>query len=150
MSALNLPGSKITDDAIPALRELPALAFLDLNDTKLGEQGARELAKLKGLRTLDLSRTEIFAPGFTSIDGIVALRPFSRKCPWRTSWRASAREVAKPMRNTTLSRRRSSSISRFSPVRPFMRVAAWRVPSNCRSSSPYMRFTFCFSRSWRP
>ena len=35
-------------------------------------------------------------------------RPFTAKWPWQTSWRAWAREVAKPIRNTTLSSRSSS------------------------------------------
>ena len=98
----------------------------------------------------DFSRTSTFAPGFSTIEGVMALRPSTVKWPCFTSCRASAREVAKPMRKTTLSRRRSSRISRFSPARPFMRVARCMVSANCFSSSPYMRLTFCFSRSWTP
>ena len=81
---------------------------------------------------------------------MLALRPLTVKCPWRTSWRASARDVAKPSRYTTLSRRRSSSTSRFSPVRPFMCSARSIVRANCFSSRPYIRRTFCFSRSCTP
>ena len=43
---------------------------------------------------------------------------------WLTSWRASARVAAKPMRYTTLSSRHSSSFSRFSPVAPALRAAS--------------------------
>jgi hypothetical protein len=45
------------------------------------------------------------SPARRSIDGMLALRPFTVKWPWRTSWRASARDVAKPSRYTTLSSR---------------------------------------------
>ena len=84
------------------------------------------------------------------IEGMLDLRPLTVKCPWRMSCRASAREVAKPIRKTTLSNRRSSRTRRFAPARPLIRVARCIVLANCFSSSPYMRFTFCFSRSWTP
>jgi len=54
------------------------------------------------------------------------------------------------MRKTTLSSRRSSSISRFSPERPFIALARSMVRANWRSSRPYIRLTFCFSRSCTP
>src|SRR5512139_1264986 len=38
------------------------------------------------------------SPGLTENDGMSTLRPFTVKCPWRTSWRACARDVAKPRR----------------------------------------------------
>src|SRR6059058_16645 len=41
-----------------------------------------------------------------------------------TSWRASERVAAKPMRYTTLSRRHSSSLSRFLPDEPVRREAS--------------------------
>jgi len=48
-----------------------------------------------------------------------------------------------------LSSRRSSITIRFSPVTPFRRWARVKKILNCFSSMPYMRFTFCFSRSWK-
>src|SRR5574342_501089 len=42
---------------------------------------------------------------------------------WPTSWRASARVAAKPMRYTTLSSRASSMRSRFSRLAPLRRAA---------------------------
>ena len=44
--------------------------------------------------------------------------PFTLTWPW-TNWRAWARLAPQPARWTTLSSRRSSSRSRFSPVTPF-------------------------------
>jgi hypothetical protein len=98
----------------------------------------------------DFSTTTTLAPCLTSIDGMLAFLPFRRKCPWRTSCLASAREVAKPSRKTTLSSRRSSKVSRFSPARPLIRVARVIVRANCFSRRPYILLTFCFSRSWIP
>ena len=77
-------------------------------------------------------------------------RPFTWKWPWRTSCRASFRVSAKPRRNTTLSRRSSSVWRRFSPVLPFAAAASWYAWRNPASRRPYIRFTFCFSRSWTP
>ena len=42
--------------------------------------------------------------------------PLTSTCPWATSCRAAARDGAKPMRCTTLSRRRSSTLRSASPV----------------------------------
>src|SRR5712691_798765 len=55
------------------------------------------------------SRTVIVSPGRTRYDGTSTFRPLTRKWPCRTSCRASAREVAKPIRYTMLSSLRSSS-----------------------------------------
>src|SRR5260370_40519563 len=49
--------------------------------------------------------------------------PFTRTWPCSTSWRACEREDARPARHTTLSRRRSSIMMRFSPVGPLARAA---------------------------
>src|SRR6187401_2985974 len=50
-------------------------------------------------------------------------RPFTVQWPWLTSCLAWRREAAKPSRTRTLSRRHSSSRSRFSPVTPCWRLA---------------------------
>src|SRR5882762_260345 len=74
-------------------------------------------------------------------------RPFTRMCRWRTSWRACFRDVAKPMRYTRLSSRLSRATSSASPVTPGSLIAPSNRLRNWRSERPYMRFTFCFSRS---
>jgi hypothetical protein len=43
-------------------------------------------------------RTVITSPALSEYDGTSTLRPFTRKCPWRTSCRACARDVARPIR----------------------------------------------------
>ena len=62
--------------------------------------------------------------GVTRYEGIFTFLPLTRKCPWRTNWRAISRLFAKPARKTTLSRRVSSKIKRFSPVLPERRLAS--------------------------
>src|SRR5581483_388670 len=47
------------------------------------------------------------SPARTRYEGTSTLRPLTVRCPWRTSWRASAREVANPSRYAMLSSRRS-------------------------------------------
>src|SRR5207302_7582102 len=67
--------------------------------------------------------------------------------PWVTSWRACDRDFANPERYTVLSRRRSRLMSSVSPVAPVTSAARSNVFFICRSSTPYMRRAFCFSRS---
>ena len=43
-------------------------------------------------------RTATVSPDRTGYDGISTFFPFTVKCPWRTSWRACGRDVAKPSR----------------------------------------------------
>ena len=83
--------------------------------------------------TLRASRTMVFwcilalstisSPTLTRYEGILTLRPLTVTCPCSTSCRAWARELARPMRQTALSRRRSSMTIRFSPVGPLARSA---------------------------
>ena len=54
-------------------------------------------------------------------------RPLISQWPWLISWRAWRREAAKPRRTSTLSKRDSSSRSRFSPVTPSWREALFVV-----------------------
>ena len=71
------------------------------------------------------------APGFIVItssgrswyEGMSTRRPLMAQWPWRIIWRAWRREAAKPSRTSTLSKRDSSSRSRFSPVTPAWRLA---------------------------
>src|SRR2546428_949678 len=69
-------------------------------------------------------------------------------CACETSWRACARDLAKPERYTVLSRRVSRLMSSVSPVAPVTSAARSNVFFICRSRTPYMRRAFCFSRSW--
>ena len=64
---------------------------------------------------LDRDHVVGLAPGS---DGMSTRRPLIGQWPWRISWRAWRREAAKPRRTSTLSKRRSSRRSRFSPVTP--------------------------------
>src|SRR5260370_30836211 len=73
----------------------------------------------------DLSPTWTMSPAFTWNEAMVTGFSFTVIALWLTSWRASARVEAKPMRYTTLSSRHSSSFSRFSPVAPLRRAAFW-------------------------
>ena len=66
----------------------------------------------------------ISSPERSRYEAMSARRPFTRKWPWLTSWRAWARDSAKQARYTTLSRRLSRMRSRFSPVMPFWRAAS--------------------------
>src|SRR5215469_8024131 len=72
----------------------------------------------------DFSRTCTMSPGFTWKEAMVTGCSFTVIALWLTSWRASARVAAKPMRYTTLSSRHSRSRSRFSPVAPALRAAS--------------------------
>jgi len=72
---------------------------------------------------VDEDRSCTTSPTFTMKDGIDTFRPFTWMCPWPIICRASRREAPMPSRNTTLSRRRSRSFSRFSPVMPRSRSA---------------------------
>ena len=67
---------------------------------------------------LDFSRTETTSPAAHWYEGTLTAVPFTSIALCETSWRASARVAAKPMRYTTLSRRPSRKRSRFSPVEP--------------------------------
>ena len=67
--------------------------------------------------------TAITSPARTWYEGMSTRRPLTVQWPWRTSCRAWRREAAKPSRTRTLSRRRSSRRSRFSPVTPGWRLA---------------------------
>jgi hypothetical protein len=42
--------------------------------------------------------TPITSPAFTEYDGMSTFLPLTVKCPWRTSCRACARDVARPRR----------------------------------------------------
>jgi hypothetical protein len=53
-----------------------------------------------------------------------------------TIWRPSERVEVKPMRYTTLSRRRSRSDSMFSPVLPLVAAAVVKYLANWRSRMP--------------
>src|SRR5437016_4673368 len=68
--------------------------------------------------------------------------------PWATSCRACERDLANPERYTVLSRRLSRLMRRVSPVAPVTSAARSNVFFIWRSSTPYMRRAFCFSRSW--
>ena len=48
-------------------------------------------------------RIERTFPGIVMMDGMLTGFPLRLKWPWRTNWRASLREVARPARKTTLS-----------------------------------------------
>src|SRR5262249_38511309 len=83
--------------------------------------------------TLRASSTAVFwcifslmatsSPTVTRYDGMFTFFPFTRTWPCSTSCRACEREDASPARHTTLSRRRSSVMIRFSPVWPLERAA---------------------------
>ena len=93
------------------------------------EEGVRHSVPMPLLTSITLatlrlfSRTSTTSPTRTRYDGMSMREPLMVKWPCRTSCRASAWLAAMPMRTATLSRRRSSSCSRFSPVTPFMREA---------------------------
>src|SRR2546430_2491849 len=80
--------------------------------------------------------------------GVFVSRPFTVMCPWVTSWRACERDFANPERYTVLSRRVSRLMRSVSPVAPVTSAARSNVFFIWRSSTPYMRRAFCFSRSW--
>ena len=73
---------------------------------------------------LAFSRTVMMSPALHWYEAMVTTPSFTAIDLCDTSWRASERVAAKPMRYTTLSRRHSSSFSRFSPEEPVRRAAS--------------------------
>ena len=80
---------------------------------RLGKTFGEDAAQVRALQDFTL----------TVNDGMSTRRPFTFTCPWRTNWRDCARDVPKPIRYSVLSRRRSSMLSMFAPVMPFMPLA---------------------------
>ena len=70
------------------------------------------------------SLTATTSPSLSSMDGMFAFFPFTRKWPWETSCLASLLVAAKPILYTTLSNLLSSMMRRFSPVLPGLWIRA--------------------------
>ncbi len=70
---VNLEGSRITDDGIKELHPLKDLAHLNLSKTKITDEGLKDLPAIKTLLELDLSQTEITDNGIDELAKIEKL-----------------------------------------------------------------------------
>jgi hypothetical protein len=71
---LNLNGSKLSDDGIGYFRDMHELESLDLRDTRINGKGFPALCDLARLRDLDLSGSDVTDQGISSFPSLLSLR----------------------------------------------------------------------------
>lgn len=81
VAVLNLARTKVTDDGLKALENLPHLRKLHLENTKIGDAGLVHLKGLKSLEYLNLYGTQITDAGLTDLESLTNLRNLYL---WRT------------------------------------------------------------------
>jgi internalin A len=73
LAVLDLENNKIGDEGAQALSGLVSLRALDLGDNRIGDEGARALSGLVNLASLDLGSNGIGAEGAQALSGLVNL-----------------------------------------------------------------------------
>ena len=74
---LNLTGTRITDQQLEILKQLPELRSLILSDTSISDTGLQYVADCQQLLNLDLAATHITSAGVTNLVRLVELRELS-------------------------------------------------------------------------
>ena len=80
-------GVRLTTEGEALARDL-ALGFAAI------DRGVERVAETAADRPVQITTS----PAFVSKEGMLTRRPLTMKCEWRTNWRASLRDAAKPMR----------------------------------------------------